>query len=88
MKVSPLLNKKEEVKKSLFHIHVGARAIPNSHFGSGVGPIFMDRLSCEGNEAVILECRSILGHHTCSHVDDASVECIGIIPTSCGCTYL
>ena len=47
-------------------------------FGEGVGPIFLDRVSCSSNSPSLLECASNpLGIHTCSHSQDVGVQCIG-----------
>ncbi|NXR25054.1 DMBT1 protein, partial [Cinclus mexicanus] len=42
----------------------------------GAGPIWLDRLRCEGSEAHLAECPARpWGEHTCNHVEDASVIC-------------
>ena len=47
-------------------------------FGEGLGPIFLDRVSCASNSPNLLECDSNpLGVHTCSHSQDVGVQCIG-----------
>uniref|UniRef100_UPI0037E74215 uncharacterized protein isoform X1 n=2 Tax=Semicossyphus pulcher TaxID=241346 RepID=UPI0037E74215 len=45
-------------------------------FGQGRGPIWMDNVSCFGNESSITSCRHQgFGVHNCAHVEDASVIC-------------
>ena len=46
-------------------------------FGRGVGPIFLDSLTCGGNEADLLSCEreSSLGVPSCSHDGDVGVVC-------------
>ena len=54
-------------------------AIGSAGFGQGSGPIFLDNVSCGGNETVIASC----GHlginitRSCSHSEDAGVRCSG-----------
>ena len=55
----------------------GATAFPGSVFGQGTGPIFMESLLCSGTESNVLDCSVILGYHFCSHMEDASVQCLG-----------
>ena len=47
-------------------------------FGQGSGPIWLDDVSCSGNETSITECRHRgFGIHNCRHIEDASVICEG-----------
>ncbi|KFV47083.1 Deleted in malignant brain tumors 1 protein, partial [Tyto alba] len=49
-----------------------------SGFGEGLGPIWLDGVSCLGTEATLAECPvKPWGHHACNHVEDASVVCSG-----------
>ena len=44
----------------------------------GSGPIFLDRVSCEGVEERVIDCqRAPVGLHTCTHHQDVGVKCIG-----------
>ena len=49
-------------------------------FGSGMGPIFLSDLNCNGNEENVLNCSRFrpVGIHPCSsHTRDAGVRCAG-----------
>ena len=47
-------------------------------FGPGTGPVFIETLSCNGDEMNILECRDInMRRQFCTHAMDVSVQCIG-----------
>ena len=46
----------------------------------GTGPIFLDRVSCDGSETRLLECiRGVapIGVHFCDHTDDVVISCQG-----------
>ncbi|XP_072169520.1 neurotrypsin-like [Diadema setosum] len=52
------------------------RALDQAYFGSGDNVIWMDRVQCTGDEERIQDCPQMgWGQHSCSHRDDASVEC-------------
>ena len=54
---------------------VGAGAL-YSGFANGNGPIWLDLVTCYGNEATLLACpRNPFGHHYCNHEQDAGVSC-------------
>lgn len=55
---------------------IGVEVFHNAQHGSGSGAIFFDLLSCDGTETSISEC-SVRYLHSCTHSDDASVQCIG-----------
>ncbi|XP_036431276.1 antigen WC1.1-like [Colossoma macropomum] len=45
-------------------------------FGAGVGPIWLNRVKCRGNEIHLWDCPHSLKNHTdCSHRQDAGVTC-------------
>uniref|UniRef100_A0A672HDA3 SRCR domain-containing protein n=1 Tax=Salarias fasciatus TaxID=181472 RepID=A0A672HDA3_SALFA len=53
-------------------------ALSGAAFGAGRGPIWLDNVSCFGNESSISDCRhSGFGVHNCGHHEDASVICEG-----------
>ena len=61
----------------IFHC-IDAEAYRNAEYGPGEGPIFIDRLRCDGSEATVLNCTlgSPLGLTIgCDHNDDAGVKC-------------
>ena len=54
------------------------RAYGSARYGQGIGPIWLNRLSCFGNESSLFEC-DLLSFRTknCTHSNDASVYCGG-----------
>ena len=50
-----------------------------SGISQGVGPIFLDELSCFGDEERVEDCRRGRpeGLHTCDHSQDVAIRCIG-----------
>ena len=66
---------------STFTIHTYA-GIPlkNAAYGPGTVDIFLDNVVCQGNELDLLMCsRSEIGQNDCTHSEDASVQCGGIV---------
>ncbi|XP_053825209.1 LOW QUALITY PROTEIN: deleted in malignant brain tumors 1 protein-like [Vidua macroura] len=56
-------------------------APPRARFGPGRGPVWLDRLTCTGEEAAPHECRHRgWGVHSCQHSEDAGVVCAGEAP--------
>lgn len=48
----------------------------DGYFGVGEGPIFLDRVTCDGHEDRLLDCPSMgLEVHSCNHNQDAGVVC-------------
>ena len=59
-----------------------SEAVSRAEFGAGVGDIFLDDVSCNGDEASLDECTNIgWRRHNCGHHEDAGVRC-GLIDTS------
>ncbi|XP_052791790.1 deleted in malignant brain tumors 1 protein-like [Mya arenaria] len=56
-----------------------------SHYGKGIGPIWLDDVHCVGNESNIEDCAHRgWGHHNCLHNEDVGVQCVtGKISRSC-----
>uniref|UniRef100_A0A803TQV0 Soluble scavenger receptor cysteine-rich domain-containing protein SSC5D n=1 Tax=Anolis carolinensis TaxID=28377 RepID=A0A803TQV0_ANOCA len=55
-----------------------SKALGGAHYGQGSGPIWLENINCTGEEASLKECqKGIWGEHSCSHSQDASVECSG-----------
>ena len=56
----------------------GSSVLTYSETSIGSGPIFLDRMSCEGVEERVIDCQQApLGLHTCTHQQDVGVKCIG-----------
>ncbi|NWV74002.1 DMBT1 protein, partial [Dasyornis broadbenti] len=54
-------------------------APPRAHFGPGEGPVWLDGLTCTGEEGALDECsHKDWGAHTCDHREDAGVICEGV----------
>ncbi|NP_999762.1 scavenger receptor cysteine-rich protein type 12 precursor [Strongylocentrotus purpuratus] len=53
-----------------------SRATTNAYFGGGEGPIYMDGVSCDGDETDLSMCHHAgIGFHNCGHQEDAGVVC-------------
>ena len=61
------------IKSNYFSIAIGVR---HAAFGQGTGPIFLDYVSCIGNESSLLSCSHIgIGVAYCSHSYNFGVVC-------------
>lgn len=52
----------------------GTVATARANFGQGTGPIYRSNLRCNGSEARLVDCSSVIGR-TCTHREDAGVRC-------------
>ena len=56
----------------------GGVAFDRAYFGRGTGRIWLDNVSCDGDESSVFECgHSGIGINNCQHYEDASVSCTG-----------
>ena len=54
----------------------GGTAYNNARCGSGSDPIWLDEVSCQGDEDFLEQCTSnTVGVHNCDHTEDAAVSC-------------
>lgn len=60
-----------------FSLSIGSIAISGStYYGSGVGLIYLDDVTCNGNENNLFECTHRgIGRSNCYHHQDAAVIC-------------
>ena len=74
------LRRKEKSQYLCCYTFIAMNATTKS-FGAGDGPIFLDLVGCTGTEENLLQCPNRgLEVHSCSHADDAGVQCVpGII---------
>ena len=56
----------------------GGTTLTNSYYGQGTGAVLLDRVSCSGCESALLGCPNAgIGVTSCTHANDASVQCLG-----------
>ncbi|XP_041372547.1 deleted in malignant brain tumors 1 protein-like [Gigantopelta aegis] len=54
----------------------GARAYGSARYGQSTGPIWLDSVTCNGDEHRLDQCSSLpWGNNDCSHSEDVSVKC-------------
>ena len=61
-----------------FCLFSGAIALTLATFGEDIKPIFLDEVTCKGNESKLTDClHQGIAFHYCSHHEDAGVVCPG-----------
>ena len=63
------------ITRHCYNNYIDSVVYSNAFFGQGEGPIYLDNVQCFGNETNLLDCSSN-GAPTCSHADDAGIQCI------------
>ena len=56
---------------------IGAQALHSAFFGEGYGPVLLDYVDCNGDEASLLNCTHANTTTQCDHSSDAGVNCTG-----------
>ena len=65
-----------------------SRAFRGATHGQGSGPIWMNDVSCSGNESHLYDCaHQGWGNSNCTHSQDASVECSAVRLADGGANY-
>ena len=62
--------------------YIGVNYYHYAYYGQGTGPIWLNRLQCIGSERSLLDCQrtfDIGNSYGCSHSEDVSVICPGIM---------
>ena len=62
-------------------VFVDAQAYLSAFFGEGYGPVLLDYVNCNGDEASLLNCDHKKATNQCDHSSDAGVNCTGIAKT-------
>ena len=57
-------------------VFVDAQAYTSAYFGEGYGPVMLDYVNCNGDEASLLNCEHFKTTE-CDHSSDAGVDCFG-----------
>lgn len=64
---------------AIVFMKLGARGVQRGGvtYGPGLGPIYLDDVSCVGTENRLIDCssQSPSGTHNCDHSEDAGVVC-------------
>ena len=57
-------------------------AVAIQGFGGGTGPIHLEGVSCSGNEYQLKDCAAECDTGSCSHYQDAGVDCMVMVATT------
>ena len=61
-----------------FNLCISAAQVVQGEFGPGSGPIFLNRLNCDGTESSLLDCNGFRTTvNLCDHTEDVGISCEG-----------
>ena len=61
-----------------FNLCISAAQVVLGVFGPGSGPIFLNRLNCDGTESSLLDCNGLRTTvNLCDHTGDVAISCEG-----------
>ena len=67
----------EEVIKCFLITYLAAQVV-QGEYGPGSGPIFLNRLDCDGTELSLHDCGGVLTTvNLCDHTEDVAISCEG-----------
>ena len=61
-----------------FNLCISAAQVVRGEFGPGSGPIFLNRLDCDGTESSLFDCSGFRTTvNLCAHTEDVAISCEG-----------